>query len=308
MAGSGGSFSGKIDPKKLFQKIRSSESETSAQNFESEVAGLIGSCLSDYNKRDPETINSYLKTIKDAISEDIEGTVDLRFGGSVSKHTYINGLSDIDALVLLNKSELKNMSPQEVRQYFFDRLKEDLPQHKIKQGNLAVTVNFGETEIQLLPAIRTKAGFKIANFTGTDWSHIRPRKFSEVLTDVNRSVGGKVVPTIKLAKSIIAEMPKNRQLTGYHVESLAIEVFKKYEGQQTPKAMLTHFFQQAPKHVLLPLTDKTGQSLHVDEYLGPANSLERRVVADSLGRIGRRMQGANEALLVEEWKDILGAN
>ena len=308
MAGSGGSFSGKIDPKKLFQKLRSAESETSAQDFEAEVAGLMSSCLSDYNKRDSETIGSYLTTIKEAISDEIEGTVDLLFGGSVSKHTYIDGLSDIDALVLLNRSELKDKSPREVKQYFFDRLTEDLPQHKIKQGNLAVTVNFGDAEIQLLPAIRTKVGFKIADVNGTTWADIRPRKFSEVLTKVNQANGGKVVPTIKLAKSIIADLPKNRQLTGYHIESLAIEVFKKYDGIKTPKAMLTYFFQQAPRYVLQPLTDRTGQSLHVDEYLRSANSLERRVVADSLGRIGRRMQGANEAFLIEEWRDILGAN
>ncbi|HUS12452.1 MAG TPA: CBASS oligonucleotide cyclase [Pyrinomonadaceae bacterium] len=307
MSGGGGhSFSGKIDAAQLFRKLRSSESETSVQEFEVQVADMLGSLLSQYNKRDTEKIDGYLSKIREVISDDIEGTVDLLFGGSVSKHTYIDGLSDIDALVLLNKSELKDKSPQEVKRYFFEKLKEDLPHNKIKEGNLAVTVDFGDAEIQLLPAIRTKSGVKIADAEGTEWSHIRPRKFSEVLTKVNRDQGGKVVPSIKLAKAIISDLPEHRQLTGYHIESLAVEVFKQYTGPKKPQEMLTYFFRQAPKYVLEPLSDRTGQSLHVDEYLGEKYSLKRKVVADSLGRVGRRLQSANEAMLAEEWKNILG--
>jgi Second Messenger Oligonucleotide or Dinucleotide Synthetase domain len=307
MSGGGGhSFSGKIDAAQLFRKLRSSEGETSAQDFEVKVAKMLGSLLSQYNDRDTEKINGYLSTIKEVISDEIEGTVDLLFGGSVSKHTYIDGLSDIDALVLLNKSELKDKSPQEVKEYFFEKLSEGLPNNKIKQGILAVTVNFGDAEIQLLPAIRTRSGVKIADPEGTKWSHIRPRKFSEILTKVNKNQGGKVVPSIKLAKAIISNLPEDRQLTGYHVESLAVEVFKQYTGPKKPQQMLTHFFRQASRYVLEPLTDRTGQSLHVDEYLGQKYSLKRQVVADSLGRIGRRLQSANEAMLAEEWKNILG--
>lgn len=304
--GGGGSFSGKVDPEQLFRKLRSSESETSAQVFDAEVNEMFSTLLSQYNKRDNETINGYLDEIKGHLSKEIDGTVDLLFGGSVSKHTYIDGLSDIDALVLLNKSELKNRSPEEVKKYFFNRLREEFPNNRIKEGNLAVTIDFGDSEIQLLPAIKTVSGVKIADSTGLAWSPIRPRKFSQVLTDVNQKLGGKVVPSIKLAKAIIAELPKDRQLSGYHVESLAVEIFKEYNGPTKPREMLTYFFRQAPRYVLNPLVDRTGQSLHVDEYLGERYSLRRQVVADSLGRIGRRLHSANEARLVQEWKSIFG--
>jgi hypothetical protein len=307
MSGGGGhAFSGKIDAAQLFRKLRSSESETSAQAFDLEVTDMLGSLLSQYNKRDTDKINRYLSQMKAAISDDIEGTVDLLFGGSVSKHTYIDGLSDIDTLVLLNKSELKDKSPQDVKRYLFEKLKEELPNNKVREGKLAVTIDFGDAEIQLLPAIKTRTGFKIADAEGKEWSHIRPRKFSEVLTKVNQTQAGKVVPSIKLAKAIISSLPEDRQLSGYHVESLAVEVFKDYAGPKKPREMLTHFFREAPKHILEPLSDRTGQSLHVDEYLGTSNSLKRQVIADSLGRIGRRLQSANEALLAEEWKNILG--
>ncbi|HEY0377234.1 MAG TPA: CBASS oligonucleotide cyclase [Pyrinomonadaceae bacterium] len=303
----GGSYVGKVDASKLFQKLRDSQDETSQQQFDSDVASLFVSLLSQFNDRDVPTINEHLEEIKEALSEDIEGTVDLRFGGSVAKHTYVDGLSDIDALVLLDKSELKDKTPEQVKDYFFKTLKAHFKGVPIIEGRLAITLAFPDAEIQLLPAVRHRAGFQIADPTGTKWSYIRPRKFTSALTKVNQEMSGKVVPTIKLAKSIIDDLPKERRLTGYHVEALALAVFKDYDGPRTPRAMLTHFFRTAPQHILQPLADPTGQSKHVDAYLGNANSLPRQIAADSVGRIGRRMQSANDGLLLDEWRGIVGA-
>ena len=125
---------------------------------------------------------------------------------------------------------------------------------------------------------------------------------------MNQELSGKVVPTIKLAKSIIGDLPKDRRLSGYHVEALALEVFNSYNGPRTPRAMLTHFFREAPQRILRPVEDKTGQSIHVDDYLGTAGSLSRQIVADSVARIGRRMQSANEGLLTDEWRGIFGVS
>jgi hypothetical protein len=115
---------------------------------------------------------------------------------------------------------------------------------------------------------------------------------------------GKLVPCIKLAKAIIATLPEQRQLTGYHTESLAIQVFKDYKGPKTSKAMLRHFFENAPGHVKEPIRDSSGQSVYVDEYLGEANSLGRRIAADALGRIARKIRNADGARSVERWREL----
>ena len=82
-----------------------------------------------------------------------------------TKRTYVNGLSDNDVLVFLNKSELKGKKPNEVPDYFAEKLRQRLPNSEIKEGHLAVTVKFknSNTEIQLLPAIKTKNGMRIAD-------------------------------------------------------------------------------------------------------------------------------------------------
>jgi hypothetical protein len=118
-------------------------------------------------------------------------------------------------------------------------------------------------------------------------------------------MGGKLVPTIKLAKAIIAGLPEKRRLTGFHTEMLAVKVFQGYDGPKTHRAMLRHFFENAPEHVKSPMRDPTGQSRHADEYLGSRGSVERRVVADALGRIARKMKNADGAADVSRWRDLL---
>ena len=157
---------------------------------------------------------------------------------------------------------------------------------------------------QLLPAIREGRGCKIASSDGKQWSRINPRNFARALTKANKATDGKLVPCIKLAKAIIATLPEKRRLSGYHTESLAIKIFKDYSGVKNTRAMLHHFFEQASTHVRQPIVDSTGQSVHVDEYLGPANSLPRRIVADSMNRIARQMKNADGARSVARWREL----
>ena len=302
MGGSGGGFFPNPD---INKQLRESETQTRNQQFESEVSGIINLLLADYNNRDVSVIQGHLDTIKSALEQEIKGNVDILYGGSVAKHTYVDGISDIDALVLINKSELKDKSPAEVKKYFFERLQARLPRTQIGQGNLAVTVEFRDSEIQLLPAIRHESGFKIADFSGNNWSAIKPIEFTSLLTGINQNNGGKVVPTIKLAKSIISELPESQRLSGYHVEAIAVEVFQKYQGSKKTKDMLKYFFDEASRQVLRPIRDTTGQSMHVDDYLGSVNSADRNRVSKSLDRISRRMKNADGAQSIDQWRDIL---
>jgi hypothetical protein len=305
MGGSGGYFGGGRAPEELFKKVRESEDKTRDEQFETAVASDIASLLTAYNQRS-ENVKTHLESIRQALEKEIDGTIDILFGGSISKHTFVDGLSDVDALVILNKSELKDGSPEEVKNYFLDRLSERLPKETlIEKGTLAVTVKYSDIDVQLLPAIRYRDGFRIADSSGKNWSFIKPKEFAEQLTNINQKTNGNLIPTIKLAKSIIASQAENRRLTSYHTENLAVSIFKDYKGPYGPKDMLTHYFNTAPKLVGNPIVDATGQSTHVDDYLGVAGSLNRKLVADSLSRIGRRMLNADRSHSDRQWQEIL---
>lgn len=299
-SGGGGYFSG--DPRKALREIKEAESQTESQEFAAGANQALGSLLSDFNNRNVEAINRHLEDIKQALDEELDdGTIDLRFGGSVSKHTFVDGLSDVDSLVMLDNCDLADGSPSEAKEYLARRLREEFPGQRIETGRLAVTIHFEDAEIQLLPAVSCKGAVKIAESGRDRWAAVRPKEFATALSEVNERVGGKVVPVIKLAKAVLATLPEKQQLSGYHTESLAVDIFRGYKGPQTHKDMVKHFFEGASKRVEKPIADVTGQSTHVDEYLGKAGSLERRIVSDSLARIARRMSNADAAASVDQW-------
>lgn len=308
MSGGGGSFfPGKSAPEELRKQTRELEDDLRSQEYVTTVCKLLADLLQQAKDQNPDARNTHLDEIKKALGKEIEGEVDLRFGGSVAKHTYVDGLSDIDALVVLNKSELAQEKPEAVKSYFAERLQERFPNTQIAIGRLAVTLKFDDGEIQLLPAIRTVSRVRIPSASGVEWSSVvRPASFARKLTQTNQARGGKLIPTIKLAKSVISQEPEQRRLSGYHVESLAIRAFENYQDSLAPKAMLTHFFSYASAQVMKPMADTTGQSYHVDDYLGRAGSLERRLARDSLNRIARQMRNADGAQSVDQWRRILG--
>lgn len=310
MGGSGGFFyESSTPPEDISKKIRAEETRSKDDAFETEVAGLMKDLLTTVNDRDTETLQTHLTTIKNALDLGIDGNIDLRYGGSVSKHTYVDGLSDIDSLAILNKSELKDYSPNQVKEYFYNRLKERLPNTNISIGNLAVTIKFASSgfEVQILPAIKHGEGIKIPSSNNKgEWSHIiQPKNFVESLKYVNIKTSGKLVPVIKLAKSIMSSFPEQRRLSGYHVESLAVKIFSNYQGEKTHREMLKHFFSEGSKHVLSQIVDKTGQSTHADQYLGDNNSVQRKMVSDSMNTIARKMQNADGSKALRIWEEIL---
>ena len=305
-SGGGGYYNGGASTDSMPEKVRGAEQDAQNAQFESNVNTFLSDELKSYNDRETDTINDILDTIKDDLGDKIEGTLNLLFGGSIAKHTYIDGLSDVDALVLVDKSDLADKSPVELRIFLAKELRERYGEDAVKVGDLAVTVDVKGHSIQMLPALRTETAFKISKANGKEWSLIRPQKFANILTTVNKSMNGTVVPLIKLAKSIISNLPEKKQLTGYHVESLAVKIFRNYEGPKTHKAMLKHFFDQASEHVKSPIKDSTGQSVNVDDYLGKSNSVERRTISHDLGRIARKMNNADGAQSLQRWQEIVG--
>jgi hypothetical protein len=304
MGGSGGAIS-PSSLRRVSTDLQREQQRSEDQAFGAEVSEMLNDLLAEFNDRDTKAIDGHLDDVEEAIADSIEGTVDMLFGGSVGKHTYVNGLSDVDALMLLRDESLAARTPREVLRHVGRILKAQFRGAEVTVGKLALTLKLGDGhEIQLLPAVRTRGGFRIASSDGRRWSEIKPDRFAEKLTQVNKACGGRVIPTIKLAKAINEGLPERVRLSGYHIESLAVEAFKLYRGQQTTKAMLQQFFAAAAHLVKRPIVDRTGQSVHVDDSLGAANSAARMDASRALDRTGRAMRRADVVRSVRQWKDL----
>jgi len=307
----GGGGSGWSRPLDIAREVREAEKQVHGERFQTELSGLLTQLLAQYNDRDAPLVRRRLDEILTVLESVIDGKLEQIFGGSVAKHTYVDGLSDIDCLLVVNDASLERAGPREaiaqVEKILAERLK---GQAEVSAGQLAVTVRYGDgMEIQLLAAVKSGNGLKIPSSRDqSKWSNIDPQKFQAGLTKYNAQCDGKLVPTIKLAKAIIGQLPDAHQLSGYHIESLAIDAFKSYSGTKTSAAMLPHFFEHAKNRVLRPMTDSTGQSVHVDEYMGATNSADRMNASHILGRIAKRMANASAAGSLPHWKDLFGAD
>ena len=245
--------------------------------------------LAQYTRRNTQTVTQRLESLCGFLRQ--KGNVlQTMFGGSVRKGTYVTGLSDVDALLIVNQSSLVNQTPAMVIEYVRDTIQNRLRQNAVSAGNLAVTVSYSDgTEIQTLPAIRTNSGgVRIADPGSTQWSNVaRPDDFAEKLAKVNTARNGRVVPIIKLAKAMAGCFitRPSRKMSGYHIESLAIDAFKDYQGPLDPKNMLVHLLGYAMDAAKSPITDSTGQSRYVDDSLGQADSGPRKRASTYFGQM-----------------------
>ena len=119
--------------------------------------------LKAYNDRDTEAIQRHIRALRDALEQDVDDVIRPLYGGSVSRHTYVDGLSDIDVLMVINDSTLSGQSPKVAIQHMADLIRRRMPNSNVSVGKLAVTIKYADgTDMQLLPATRTRSGIQIA--------------------------------------------------------------------------------------------------------------------------------------------------
>ena len=254
-----------------------------------QINGYLRDRLREYNDRDTEAINRHIRGLRDALEQSGHDVLPTRFGGSVSRHTYVDGLSDVDVLLILNDSSLSGQAPRAVIQKMAELIQNRMPRTQVNTGQLAVTVTYADGhEIQVLPAIRTKAGVRIANPNSNQWSRaLHPERFAEKLTKVNQANRGQVIPAVKLVKALAHRVIRSdrEKITGYHMESLAIEAFKNYRGPTDLKSMVMHLTDYAATAVKQPIRDSTGQSRNVDDYMDCQGSAARQRAAANFKRM-----------------------
>src|SRR5437870_2487595 len=100
-------------PARLQRLIKETVQDSQQKSLEVDVNDYLQQLLAKMNDRKPDTVQQYIDEIGKILGENQE--IDrLLFGGSVAKHTFVDGLSDVDALVILSKQELQNKTPGEV--------------------------------------------------------------------------------------------------------------------------------------------------------------------------------------------------
>ena len=102
-----------------------------------------------HTRRDGQRVANRLQTICDQLRKDGYRAVQTMLGGSVKKGTYVSGLSDVDALLIVNRTPFANKPPSKALKHVCDTVQLLFQNNPVKRGRLAVTVNFADgMEIQ----------------------------------------------------------------------------------------------------------------------------------------------------------------
>ena len=87
--------------------------------------------LVEYKRRDGTRVAKRLEVICDSLNRAGHRAVQTKFGGSVSKHTYVSGISDVDVLLIVNHTGFKNRPPSDALKAVRKVLKHQYPrQHR----------------------------------------------------------------------------------------------------------------------------------------------------------------------------------
>lgn len=309
MGGSGGGSGFTATSSSIRERASEAYDTANQAAFEAEVNSFLGEKLGEFNSRDAPLVKERLEEILRVLGEAVEDSLQTLFGGSVAKHTYVDGLSDVDTLLVVDEDKLGAQAPKDILSKLesaAEQLTERGDIESIQVGTLALTVTYTDgQEIQLLPSIRNDDVLKVPSWDGNSWSPIKPEAFRNGLTKRNEEMAGRLIPTIKLLKTLFEnKLPENQRPTGYHVESLAVSIFRGYDGPKTSLAMIQHFVENAPRAVLTPVRDKTGQSTHADEYLGSENSRERRKMSQVLNSLNSQLQNSTTARQADMLKEM----
>ncbi len=306
MCGGGGSGVGDYPtPNRLSELTRQSNSAQDRTDFDLRVNQSLQEVLAEANARDAAALGAHIATVRSALEGLLEETVELRYGGSIRRHTYVDGLSDADLLAVLRSATAADAGPKELIEEFARALSQRLPQTDVSTGSLSVKLRFRDgIEMQVLPAFKSGGGFRIARRDGETWSGVvRPDLFARELTRINQQTSGAAVRAIKLLKVAQESGTPEDRMGGYHIEAIAIRAFENYSGSTQPKAAFLHLVKFASEAVQNPTEETTGQSALVDRDLGEANSPARTRISRFLNRMHRRLTVADEQCDIAGWED-----
>src|SRR5436190_24026143 len=138
--GGGGGGGGYFGGDRPLDRLRDESVSTLKQaETEAEIGQYLTGLLGRINERNVELTSERLAAAIDVLGDEASEPLELRFGGSVAKHTYVDGLSDTDALVVGTQGEA-NEAPESILRRFADTLARNLLGVKVEPGRLAVTL------------------------------------------------------------------------------------------------------------------------------------------------------------------------
>jgi hypothetical protein len=208
--------------------------------------------------RPPEetTVAERQRRIRDLVSERLTVTEDF-LTGSYARHTLIGPLQSADVdIVLVLESSLRSKGPRGVLDAVRQVLKAEYTRSDISRNGQAVTVQFTDFAVDVVPAFSVSAWNRFWNNSGPlqicnagshGWIDTDPRKHVAISSTANQAHAGHLVPRVKQLKAW--NRAAGSPLHSFHLEVLAWSIFGNSSSnrhlQESDWVTARYFFQKA---------------------------------------------------------------
>ena len=240
-----------------------------------------------------------------------------RLIGSYDRDTLTRYLrqGDVDVMIVLhygkNKSWDNKDGVQKALRRFRDILKEAYPKTDVGIDRNCVTMELSEFRLDVVPAFRWKEGYySIPDTYRGAWLPTDPTRFAEMVTRINKNMGGTFVPLIKMVKGWNRELPK--PLRGFHIECMMVDHYKTYTKPYTYDSTLNVFFSNLPGYLSGASYDPVNGD-RVDLYLdnGGLGYDRKRLVKQAQDAANLASEAFSDgesypSVAIGEWKELFG--
>ncbi len=237
--------------------------------------------------------------------------------GSWDRNTLTRFLyeGDVDVMVILHYSKNKEWENAEGTINALDRFKEilddtyeDTPKRRDRN---CISMQFSEFRLDIVPAFKYEGGYyTIPDSVRKLWVKTNPFQFAEKITEVNKTMGGKFVPLIKMVKGWNRKV--GWPIGSFHLECLMYQRYSTYTQGYTYSSMLNFFFKDLPSYLSNPCYDPVMKD-RVDTYLDNEAVKTKRTIA--IEKAKKAASAAKEAyedqekypsIAHGEWKTLMG--
>ncbi len=224
------------------------------------------------------------------------------FGGSHARGSKVRPVlgrrGDVDIYVVLKNDERTYGGRSEPPAKLLVDIKKTLDRHlktpKVRADSPAVRITYEDMIVDVIPAFPRFFGdaFDIPYYK--TWKVATPRGQQRVFKLLDDARGGKFKPLLRMIKHWKA-VHHTIGLRSYHLETLAYEIFRKYEIDDYRVALFT-FFDEAKSAVQYHWNDPGGSGNRVTDYLTQSKAERATLMFE------RAAERAARAIYAKTWR------
>lgn len=229
--------------------------------------------------------------------------------GSYGRYTAIRGISDLDMIYMMPKSEwdrFKNGRQSALLQEVKETIKKRYPRTDMRGDGQVVVVSFGNQEIEVVPAFEQDDGsFKYPDTNdGGSWPITKPREEIKAISDMDKEKNYNLRPLCKMTRAW-----KNKHavvMGGLLIDTLAYKFLKSTSEYDKKSYSYYDFMVRDFFKYLSELPDQ-------DYYLAPGSN-QRVNVKKKFQRKAKKaynlslkaIEAESQSGVNEKWKKIFG--